>query len=289
MIYKRTHYKMPQYIEGYGFLDDLKLKQYMPHSADALSRYGDQTVNRAKIIRTPLNSMLTSAIDALSNNRYSKMVKRNGYDGYFHLAMVFPTAMGPLTIEKNESVHIAPGDPSVRNTQAMHVNLPSTTIKQLMANTQRAQGSKFYLYNASSNNCQIFIHALLQSNGVTDPAVLSWVRQDTESIFKGQPALRKIANTVTDMANVAMGASQIPRLLQRKVEQKTRAPLRQAGRTVSRGIKKLFGRGIGGRMLVKDMKELIKANKNAFGRKILISKLKKPQLQALVDELQDLA
>lgn len=231
--------------------------------------------------------MLTGAINALSNNRYSKMVKRHSYDGYFHLGMVFQTKLGPLVIEKNESVHLAAGDPSVKGTQALAVNFPATTVKNIMDNVRRAQGNKFFKYDAKANNCQQFIKDLLVSNGIHDPTILTFVRQDTESIFKNQPGLRRLANSVTDAANVVMGVSQMPRLLQRKVEQHTRRPLRAAGRTISRGVRRLFGGAIGQpKLLVKDLKAIIKQHKHDFDRPIRITGMKKAQLEGLVLELQ---
>ena len=61
------------------------------------------------------------------------------------------------------------------------------------------QGSKYFKYNASSNNCQYFIRDALQANGVTDPTYINFVKQDTESILKNHPIFRKIANSATDL------------------------------------------------------------------------------------------
>jgi hypothetical protein len=57
-------------------------------------------------------------------------------------------------------------------------------------------GSRFFNYSASSSNCQDWVINLLQSNNITEG--IQFVKQNTESIFKNNPLLRKFSNTVTN-------------------------------------------------------------------------------------------
>jgi hypothetical protein len=66
-------------------------------------------------------------------------------------------------------------------------------------------GAKFLTYSASSNNCQYFIRAVFSATGMLRPQYEQFIKQDTESIFRGNPALRKFANTVTDIAGEVNG------------------------------------------------------------------------------------
>jgi hypothetical protein len=77
------------------------------------------------------------------------------------------------------------------------------TLDEIMENTKKAMGDKFIRYSAHDNNCQDFILALLHANGIRNPQYDAFVKQDTHAIFQGNPALRKFANTLTDLGNRA--------------------------------------------------------------------------------------
>ena len=57
----------------------------------------------------------------------------------------------------------------------------------------------FFTYNAVSNNCQDFLLAFLQSNNLGNNENYTFVKQDTESLFKRLPVLQKIAKSTTDL------------------------------------------------------------------------------------------
>ena len=57
---------------------------------------------------------------------------------------------------------------------------------------------KFFTYNAVSNNCQDFLLAFLQSNNLGNNENYTFLKQDTESLFKRLPVLQKIAKSTTD-------------------------------------------------------------------------------------------
>ena len=54
---------------------------------------------------------------------------------------------------------------------------------------------KFFTYNAVSNNCQGFLLAFLQSSNIGTPENYTFVKQDTESLFRRLPILQKIAKS----------------------------------------------------------------------------------------------
>ena len=64
-------------------------------------------------------------------------------------------------------------------------------------------GDKFLPYQSANNNCQIFIMGVLSGNGLNNSERTSFVKQDTKSIFKNNPVLRKFANTLTDIGGYA--------------------------------------------------------------------------------------
>jgi len=66
----------------------------------------------------------------------------------------------------------------------------------------------YYKYSASNNNCQNFIFNVLKANDLGDSADFSFVKQDTEDLFKSNPFLRKLSDTVTDIAGRFTGRGQ---------------------------------------------------------------------------------
>jgi hypothetical protein len=71
----------------------------------------------------------------------------------------------------------------------------------MMNKTKQRMGQRFYKYDASSNNCQDFIVSILKANGIGDEQDISFVKQNTEFLFKNLPYLRKISNTVTTIGS----------------------------------------------------------------------------------------
>lgn len=200
---------MPQQIEGSGLLRNLQANTYPPTTARNLAEYGKLVVHSARIGRTPLNKSLRKVLNTTSGGQYNRATRQNGYDDYFHLFILFETDRCTILVEKNESIVVAKGNPSRQKTQFMDIpNFPKRTLNEVMSKTKERQGHKYFRYNAGTNNCQLFIGDLLQANGISDVRILSWVRQNTEAIFRANPSFRKFVNSLTDVNNLLTHAGQ---------------------------------------------------------------------------------
>lgn len=183
---------------------------YPPKCRKILRENGDAIITEMKIKRTPVPSILTSALSGLSFGQFGKNQKDAGYDTLFHLFLEMRTVNGRrLQVEKNEVINMDI-DPAERpNTEMRTVkNVPQgMTFQQIMDNTQQKQGGKYFLYSARDNNCQDYILAVLEANGCGDAEDYAFVKQDTKKLYDNLSGLRKISNTLTDLggrANVAM-------------------------------------------------------------------------------------
>jgi len=167
------------------------MNELPPNVKDVLKKVGNETIEGITICRTPVSSAITGII---------KMVSSTPYDTLFHLFTILHTSSGKrVVLEKNARINMAIAG-NFSNAQKMDVsNFQPTTINQLVQNTANFLGSRFIPYSAKSSNCQDFITGVLLSNGVNDPSVLDFVKQDTASIFK-DPNFRKFANTITGLA-----------------------------------------------------------------------------------------
>ena len=60
-------------------------------------------------------------------------------------------------------------------------------------------GNSFLTYSAKDNNCQNFILAILQSNGLLNSRKELFTKQSTDSYFSDD--LRKFISTITDIGS----------------------------------------------------------------------------------------
>ena len=117
-------------------------------------------------------------------------------------------------LEKIERINLVKGDRSNKSGAEFTSSFPvNKTVNELFTNTKNRMGARFLPYSSASNNCQSFIMGVLDGNGLNNSELTSFVKQDTKSIFKNNPALRKFANTLTDIGgygNAVIGEATKP-------------------------------------------------------------------------------
>jgi len=164
-----------------------------------LERIGDIPIVSAEVVRSPVQSIVQQAINAVSLGSFKKELKDKPYDDIFHLMLIVTLEDGKkVSIEKNAiiTIRITKG----RSGERLPVSVPSgLTINKALEKTEQAMGDLYATYSAKNNNCQDFILALLKSNGMGDEKVYAFVKQDVGSLFGKSDFLRKFTNTVTDI------------------------------------------------------------------------------------------
>lgn len=170
-----------------------------------LKNYGNMKIVGATIKRSPVPKLLTTALGALSNE-FAKRLKESPYDKLFHLYLVIQLENGKsLVIEKNETLSISEKITKRKEEEQVQVSVPpNLTLSTLLENTKEKMGSHdFFGYSAKNNNCQDFMIALLKANNMGNEEVFKFVKQDTAYLFNNLSYLRKISNTLTDIAGRA--------------------------------------------------------------------------------------
>jgi len=171
----------------------LDFKEHVPPSVkEALNKIGNQQITSARCGRTPVQSVIQGAL---------KMVANVPYDNLFHLFIELTLTNGQKwVLEKIERINLVREDRSKKAgaefTSSFSVG---KTVNELFQNTRNKMGDRFLPYQSASNNCQVFIMGVLDGNGVNNSELTAFVKQDTKSIFRNNPALRKFANTLTDI------------------------------------------------------------------------------------------
>lgn len=312
-------------LTGEGLLDFAIKKDFSHNIKELLNKYGEEIISGITIFRTPLEKAMNVLLNIASFGQYEKAKNKNKYDDYFHLGLNITTQSGKKFVwEKTEQVQFYEGHVNKPKTEFMTItNVPeNVSIRTFIDNTKRQQGNKMFNYSASSNNCQVFIKDALVSNGLGTPEYLEFVVQDTGSIFK-DPEFRKLANSITDLGNVAAGIKNEVEHVQEQVKDEVvktanvvannvvqvannvanttndvvKTVKRKAKKT-GRKIKKFFGGNLdevveseyiadtfNPKDSKKELKDFIKRNKDKFNRKIHVANLTKPELIKLCEEI----
>jgi len=187
-----------------------------PAMQKVLDSYGNKNVVGMTIGRNPLSSMLTGALDALS---FGQFQRNNPYDQLFHLQLILKLDDGhTLTFEKTQSPSLWIGSSSNPDMQLLQVNLPhQIPLNDLVLNTYNfMSNNKFNGYSSKENNCQTFVMACLDGNHLNNATYTNFVKQETYALFAGLDGLRKVTNSVTDLAAGVDAIVQGGRIIQRR-------------------------------------------------------------------------
>jgi hypothetical protein len=171
----------------------INFKENVPQNVkNALSKIGNNKITSARVGRTPVQAIIQGALKTVANVPYDEL---------FHLFIELTLDNGQKWIlEKIERINLVKEDRSKKQgaefTSSFSVN---KTMNELFQNTKNRMGDKFLPYQSASNNCQYFLMGVLDGNGLNNSERTSFIKQDTKAIFEKNPALRKFANTLTDI------------------------------------------------------------------------------------------
>ena len=163
-----------------------------PNVKNALNKIGSNKIVSARVGRTPVQAIIQGALKTVANVPY---------DDLFHLFIELTLDNGQKWIlEKIERINLVKEDRSKKQGAEFTSSFPvNKSMNELFQNTKNRMGDKFLPYQSASNNCQYFIMGVLDGNGLNNSERTSFVKQDTKAIFEKNPALRKFANTLTDI------------------------------------------------------------------------------------------
>jgi hypothetical protein len=175
---------------------------------EKIENEGAANIFSIKVVRTPVQEYVSHLMQIISIGKYKEAIAESPYDGMFHLSILLN---GRYILQKNEVIALSDGaDAITEKSETMVVDIPLDVAQQLtfttlLEHTERHMGpANFTNYCAKSNNCQDFILAILQGNGLATPELESFVKQDAEGIFNQLPVhTAPVAKALTDSAAVA--------------------------------------------------------------------------------------
>ncbi len=160
-----------------------------------LEKNRDKVISKITIFRLPLQKELTQALNALTDNSVKKFLKKSEeYDRLFHLGMFIETNGGDFVLDKQQNMSFVVAKKSFLKQKDIELspvsNLPDgLTIGGLFDAGKKRMGSKYYTYNALSNNCQRFVAENLDSINASYDR--DWVVQNLEQLAKKLPLWQK--------------------------------------------------------------------------------------------------
>jgi hypothetical protein len=186
-------------LEGEGIFDFFKPRNdYNNTSKETIAKYGDWTIVRAQLQRTPVKKMLTKVLDFISWGKFSDAMKKYGYDQFFHLAILLTVESKDgvrkiLTVEKNAVLNINSNTKNSADAEIKEVPLdtPGLTLNVALNRVKAKMGDKYFKYDAFTNNCQDFIKAFLEENDLSNPDLVKWLYQDISLFRKEIPVVTK--------------------------------------------------------------------------------------------------
>ena len=182
----------------------------LPSSIERLlEKNRDKVIRKITIFRLPLADELVKVLNVLTDNSVKKFLKRNDkHDSLFHLGLFLETTDGKFyVLDKQQNMAFVVAKKSFLKQKDMETspvsNLPDgLTIGGLFDAGRKKMGSKYYTYNALSNNCQRFVAENLDAIGATYDH--EWVVQNLEKLAKKLPLWQKrFGVLLTDFAREA--------------------------------------------------------------------------------------
>jgi len=173
-----------------------------PAVRNQLRKYGNEPIVSIVVGRKPLGTPIMTALELASGFTFQEKLNQTPYEKLFHLFLGITTTKHKFTYEKEEVVAMnAFNSIKRKGTEFINIrNIPDGLTMNIAVEKQRElMGGKFLTYSSKDNNCQDFVKAFLESNGIGNSDDIAWIKQDVSSLFEGNDTLRKISNSITDL------------------------------------------------------------------------------------------
>lgn len=182
-----------------------RLDSYNNTSTATLNQYGNMPIKSLTIYRTPISSMLNTALNFVSLGKWNELRQKYGFDKLFHLALVANVGAKNIIIEKNEAINISTTYKTDKDTETFPIDLGGKvfTANEMLDKARKNVGDKtFFDYDAfnkgEATNCQGFIKILLEAVGLYSQPAKDFLFQDLENIYKELPSyVPKVAKAFT--------------------------------------------------------------------------------------------
>lgn len=182
-------------------------------------QHGNWYIENMEVCRTPVLPKFLKLINALTFGVLKKQIEKRNYDDLYHLYIladiVDPNSDKKLRVifEKNQVINIGPYKNQHKKFTCIPIKFRTNnhiTMFEFLDNGYKFQeetiGSNFFRYDVKTNNCQVFLMALVLGNNIECVScgsienLTNFIKQDLENLVI-EPLL-KLSKKVTDAAAV---------------------------------------------------------------------------------------
>lgn len=163
----------------------------------------NQTViTSIKVGRTPVQGYINTVLNAVSLGGWNSAKKSLGFSEAFHLYLVINDKW---KLERNHVISWSDYKQPSNEIWTPVVPLnKQITVSQLLKNTQDKYGPEIQVYDAATNNCQVWCLQVLEANGLLTQPLKTFIFQNIEQAFEKLPFyVRWLARQTTDLAHSA--------------------------------------------------------------------------------------
>lgn len=176
-----------------GFLK--KINGPSPKLSEFFDKHKDQKIVSMKACRIPVNSVITSLLNAISLGHLSRKQKELGYDKLFHLYLIFTLDDGSEWLtEKNEIVQVKPASSiNIKNGECKTIgSIPKNlTFRDFLNDAfiyyknhyEKKTGINFWEYHPTLSNCQRYVISLINGSKLGSPEIEKFVLQDASTLL----------------------------------------------------------------------------------------------------------
>lgn len=174
---------------------------FPPSVKQILRLYGNARITKLLINRIPLSEIYNTAFNFVSRGKWDERKKANGVDKLYHLSLSVYTDKGDFLLEKLTTISLQKLYKLPKETESREVDLstipPITLLDFINRAKNKIGNTQFFKYSGFDKNCAIFVQDVLGTHNI--PFDDSFVHQPVKPLF--DPSLRRIANTITDIAD----------------------------------------------------------------------------------------
>ena len=219
---------------------------------------------------------------------FNRRFKQYPHDELFHLRIDVHTPKGVISIEKNEAIFIKARPTTTKKAELRTItDIPADlTVQSMLDKTQQRMGKKYFPYSAKNNNCSDFIMGILQANDLGTEDDRNFVNQPVKQLFSTY--LRKLSNTVTDLAGRANVISQGGDIKSNdNISMDTTQMKKEIIEIIEKHEKFMEGKGLVGSLAMSAASETAKSKSK--GKKAFVEEDKKEQEKEVKAVPRDLA
>jgi len=177
-------------------------KQFPPKVRKIIQDNSNKNIVSITVGRNPVQKKVTTLLNLLSLGKVEEAQKDLNYDDLYHLFMLVGLDDGKtLLVEKNAVINMEYVRPDYQAKDKVSVNV-NHDIKfgEMIENAVNHVGPDIYLYNAQTNNCQVFISNLLLYSGLLTNELSGFISQDIVKVLETSPGyIEQITNFATEL------------------------------------------------------------------------------------------